>query len=200
MTGEDFTEVLHSARGAEAHLKLKSEQEWETQSETPELFSQEFFSLDLKALENTINCIPIHEQIELSEKEIDPVTLSLFREKAASALKSLNISKDIEQNTSQKILNILSLSSPEGNDTTPSQARNSSEETVANLGKSDTTAGSNDHDPDLEFLESIDQTLEQIQSSSKGEIVMKELAIANQSIVQEDTQNLEDWLDDFLPD
>ena len=198
MTGEDFTAVLHSAQGAEAHLKLKSEQEWETQSETSELFSQEFFSLDLKALENTINCIPIHEQIELSEKEIDPFTLSLFREKAASALKSLNISKDIEQNTSQKILNILSLSSPEGNDATPSQARNSSEETVANLGKCETTAGNND--PDLEFLESIDQTLEQIESSSMGEVVLKELPKANQSIVKEDTQNLEDWLDDFLPD
>ena len=63
LTGLDYNSVIENAGGADSLLRMKSEKQWE---ETQSTFGTEFFALDLNNLEKAIKCIPIHDQLDIS--------------------------------------------------------------------------------------------------------------------------------------
>jgi hypothetical protein len=67
-TGPDFNFVLENAGKSESLFQLKAEQEWE---EKQNIFTTEFFALDMTDLEANINCISLPEQIGLDKSEFD---------------------------------------------------------------------------------------------------------------------------------
>lgn len=110
MTGADFNFVMASAQGAESHFRLKSEKEWESQIENLGELSEEFFSLDLSALEKSISCIPLYKQIGLDREEFDKDMLERLEKKAEDARGgSLIKSAVVEEEVSQKIMDILNV-------------------------------------------------------------------------------------------
>jgi len=111
MTGADFNYVLNNAHGADSHFRLKSEKEWADNAEKLGELSQEFFSLDLVALEKSITCIPLFQQIGLSEKELDKETIDRMKAKAANAKLSVltGIVSDKTEEVKRKMMSILKL-------------------------------------------------------------------------------------------
>ena len=63
LTGQEFTAALESASGADSLLRLKGEREWDDGSDKDG--ANEFFSLDLKALESAVEAIPVQEALRL---------------------------------------------------------------------------------------------------------------------------------------
>jgi len=110
MTGADYHYVLASAQGADSHFRLKSEREWETAAENTGELSQEFFSLDLSELEKCVSCFPLHQQICISQEEIDKDIRDRLLKKAEAAKGgSLDTAAEAEEVISQKIIDILNI-------------------------------------------------------------------------------------------
>jgi len=110
MTGADFHYVLASAQGADSHFRLKSEREWEIETENNGELSQEFFSLDLSELERSVSCIPLHQQICIAQEEFDKDVLDRLVKKAEAARGgSTATAAEAEQVISQKIIDILNI-------------------------------------------------------------------------------------------
>ncbi len=63
--------------GSSAQFRLKSEREWE---ERQNVFTTEFFSLDIRVLESAIACIPLHTQLQMDENEFDVILFSFCLE------------------------------------------------------------------------------------------------------------------------
>jgi len=108
MTGQDWDFAMSSGNRAESHTKLKGEQDWDTTGSTG--LSTEFFSLDLGGLESIIKCIPLHLQIALNQKEIDPETLDMLNKTAEQNIKILESGSDRAEDLTGKLLGLLSLS------------------------------------------------------------------------------------------
>lgn len=108
MTGQDWDFAMSSGNPAESHTKLKGEQDWDTTGSTG--LSTEFFSLDLGGLESIIKCIPLHLQIALNQKEIDPETLDMLNKTAEQNIKILESGSDRAEDLTGKLLGLLSLS------------------------------------------------------------------------------------------
>jgi len=115
MTGADFNYVLSTAQGADSHFRLKSEQEWSGNAEKLGELSQEFFSLDLVALEKSIACIPLHMQIGLSAEELDEATLDRISKKAEDSRKLVKSCQatDKTEDVTKKMMDILTVKSEE---------------------------------------------------------------------------------------
>jgi len=110
MTGADYHYVLASAQGADSHFRLKSEREWETQTENVGELSQEFFSLDLSELERSVSCLPLHQQICIAQEEFDKDLLErLVRKAEAARGGSIATAAETEEVISQKIIDILNI-------------------------------------------------------------------------------------------
>ena len=214
-TGPEFEFVLASAQGAEAHFKFRCEQEWERQAESIGDLSQEFFSLDVSKLEAEIRRVPFHQQIGLSEEELVPEFQAMISKKAEDSVGgNVIVTEDVEKDLNLKVLNILSLKSasvPEVkkednqdkslssntavSEAPPLEQRKNRRQRSENPTKTNDSLKCEGSD-DLKFIEELEKEskLEQLpteDTTSKSDVVTVK-------ITSGETQNLEDWLDDFL--
>ena len=219
-TGPEFEFVLASAQGAEAHFKFRCEQEWERQAESIGELSQEFFSLDVSKLEAEIMRVPFNQQIGLSEEELVPEFQALISKKAEASVGG-KVKEEVEKDLSQKVLNILSLKSSSVTEVIkekkldPSLSSGTSVTTLPVKTMSEAPApleqrknrrqrGSenqnkaNDGSDDLKFIEELEK--ESKSEELPTEDTAQKSEVVSVKITSGETQNLEDWLDDFLDD
>ena len=50
-------------------FRMKAEREWDDEEQTS--FTNSYFALDLKDLEEAISCVPIHQQLNIPDGEVD---------------------------------------------------------------------------------------------------------------------------------
>jgi len=228
MTGADFQYVLSSAQGAESHFRLKSEKEWEEHTDAPSEFSEEFFSLDLTHLENTLKSIPFHKQICLDEKELDIETLEMFVKKAESnSSGSLHKAVENEEMINKKMMEILSLGKIEKSKDTKDKEKldiiKDSEQKqfpfATNIepsqspiekplgqrtnrrqrcSKLDTTNGEIQIAAKKNEVEDLEFLDSLEKEREEKDFIASSSSVVPVKIVPEETKNLEDWLDDFL--
>ena len=225
-TGPEFEFVLASAQGAQAHFKFRCEQEWEKQAESIGDLSQEFFSLDVSKLESEIKKVPFNQQIGLSEAELVPEFQALISKKTEDILEGKVIQKEeVEKELNQKVMNILSLKSPtvtevinekksentlssgaSASDKTspvnttyeaPLEQRKNRRQRHENLNKSNDGIKCDSSD-DLKFIEELEK--EKSVEELPTEDTAQQSDVVTVKITSGETQNLEDWLDDFLDD
>ena len=214
-TGPEFDFVLASAQGAEAHFKFRCEQEWERQAESIGDLSQEFFSLDVSKLEAEIRRVPFNQQIGLSEAELVPEFHALISKKAEdSAGGHVILNEDVEKDLNLKVLNILSLKSSSvtevkkedildnslsSNNSVPEapplEQRKNRRQRSENPTKANDSLKCEGSD-DLKFIEELEKEskMEQLPTEDKA----NKSDVVTVKITSGETQNLEDWLDDFL--
>ena len=191
--------------------------------------SQEFFSLDLSKLESSIMTIPFHDQIGLDSKEIEPSYLEQILQRSGNVKKEQVVdSVTVEKELTQNMLNILNFkltnattdvekrdsnhdstqvikgeslpsekTSAVGSVSAPLEQRIKRRQRVNNsIGTSETPVDTSEKD-DLKFIEDLDKeskpTDKQIDQCQESKVVAVKLK-------SDETQNLEDWLDDFLDD
>jgi len=224
-TGPEFEFVLASAQGAEAHFKFRCEQEWEKQAESIGDLSQEFFSLDVSKLESEIKKVPFNQQIGLSEAELVPEFQALISKKTEESIEGKVIQNEkVARDLNEKVMNILSLKSP----TTVTEVMNEKRsDNKLSSGASDTTSPINticeapleqrknrrqrnenlneandgikcDSKDDLKFIEELEK--EKRVEELPTEDTAQQKDVVTVKIASGETQNLEDWLDDFLDD
>ena len=71
-TGERYADVLAGAGGSASLLRLRAEREWEAERERDSAqFASDLFSLDLQRLEAAVSCVPLHQQLDIPEEDID---------------------------------------------------------------------------------------------------------------------------------
>ena len=71
-TGESYADVLAGAGGSASLLRLRAEKEWEAEGERDSAqFASDLFSLDLQRLEAAVSCVPLHQQLDIPEADID---------------------------------------------------------------------------------------------------------------------------------
>ena len=224
-TGPEFEFVLASAQGAEAHFKFRCEQEWEKQAESIGDLSQEFFSLDVSKLDSEIKMVPFNQQIGLSEAELVPEFQAMISKKTEDSIEGKVIqNEEVATNLNQKVMNILSLKSP----TTVTNVMNEKKSVNRmSSGSSDTSSTNNticeapleqrknrrhrsenlneandgikcDSSDDLKFIEELEK--EKRVEDLPTEVTAQQSDVVTVKITSGETQNLEDWLDDFLDD
>ena len=77
-TGESYADVLAGAGGSASLLRLRAEREWEAEQERgSSQFSSDLFSLDLQRLEAAVSCVPLHQQLDIPEEDIDVSTVEI---------------------------------------------------------------------------------------------------------------------------
>ena len=223
-TGPEFEFVLASAQGAEAHFKFRCEQEWEKQAESIGDLSQEFFSLDVSKLDSEIKMVPFNQQIGLSETELVPEFQAMISKKTEDSIEGKVIqNEEVAKDLNQKVINILSLKSPA---TVTKVMNEKKSDNLLSSGASNRTSPVNticeapleqrknrqrsehlneandgikcDSSDDLKFIEELEK--EKRVEDLPTEVTAQQSDVVTVKITSGETQNLEDWLDDFLDD
>ena len=73
-TGESYADVLAGAGGSASLLRLRAEREWEAEErerDSAAQFASDLFSLDLQRLEAAVSCVPLHQQLDIPEEDLD---------------------------------------------------------------------------------------------------------------------------------
>ena len=170
--------------------------------------------------------MPFNQQIGLSEAELVPEFQALISKKTEDSLEGKVIqNEEVEKELNQKVMNILSLKSPtvtevinekksentlssgaSASDKTspvntiseaPLEQRKNRRQRHENLNKANDGIKCDSSD-DLKFIEELEK--EKSVEELPTEDTAQQSDVVSVKITSGETQNLEDWLDDFLDD
>merc|ERR1711915_1119083 len=181
-----------------------------------------FFSLNVSDLEAEINKVPFHQQIGLSWTELVPEFQTLLSKKTEDSIEG-KLKQEVELDLNHKFMNILSSKSPsvvtevevvkerKSNDLSPGtlvtsssvntitevpleQRKNRRQQRSDKQSKSNDTIETNGNE-DLKFIEELEKErqVEELTIEDKAQ----QSDVVSVKIASRETQNLEDWLDDF---
>lgn len=104
--GEDFNKLLAQAGGSAAHFRFKDEEMWSEDLDGADT-TVNVLSLNLHDVASSLNCIPLHERLTVSEKVFTEKQLNEMTSRANDALQIYN--QNIDETSSVVVQTKLTL-------------------------------------------------------------------------------------------